>query len=1461
MKNRLSVTLRAALTAAAVVLFGMCTGDHQPTSPPGAAERGVPPLAATDPLGTEVLVGAGNAARCDGTKDEATALLLDNIAGTVFALGDNVRQSGSLQDYQNCYGPSWGRHKARTRPAAGDVEYKTAGAPGYFAYFGAAAGDPAQGYYSYNLGAWHVIVLNSAISTAEGSAQEQWLRADLTANTKFCTVAYLHHPRFSSIGTHVRKDVRPLWVALYDFRADVVLSAHYRAYERFAPQTPDEVADPEGLRQFTVGTGGQGVDNFPGGARPNSQVRGSNIYGVLKLSLADGSYTWDFVPIAGQTFTDTGSGTCHTRVLVASVAVSPDAATLIPGHSVQLAATPLDAEGNPLAGRVVTWSSSNPAIASVDATGLVTAHAAGPVTISATSEGKTGTAAITVSSVAVASVEVTPAATTIEANGDTVRLTAVARDADGNILTDRITTWTSSDAAAATVDANGLVTGVAPGGADVSVTIEGISDTATITVVPPAVASVQVTPATATMEAGMGLALTATLRDARGNTLTGRPVLWTSSDEAVAVVESDDGEVSGVAPGTATITATSEGQSGTAAITVVPPAVASVEVTPATASTVVGSTVQLTATPKSANGTPLPDRPVTWASNNTLVATVDAAGLVTGVGQGTATISATSEGKTGTSLIGVGVVPVASVEVTPSTASVTEGGTVQLTATPKDANGNPLSGRTVAWTRSDPAVGWVDANGLMLGLFPGSVTITATVEGQSGTSLVTVTPAPAGTPVVLVGAGDIATCPLVGDEATADVLDRTAGTVFLAGDNAYEDGTLAEYNACYGPTWGRHKSRTRPAPGNHEYQTPNGAGYYAYFGAAAGDPAKGYYSFELGDWHVIMLNPEIDAFAGSEQEQWLRADLAANERQCTLAIWHEPLFSSSSRDGSGGYTIGRAFYEALYEAYADVVVNGHDHVYERFAPQSPTGVRDDVQGLRQFTVGTGGSSLSGSGGPLLPNSETRNTQAWGVLKLTLRASSYDWEFLPGTGQVYSDAGSGVCHSPVPVPNQPPTARPGGPYQSEGAVTFDGSTSHDPDNNLPLTHSWDFGDGATATVATPTHTYAVDGIYTVTLTVTDSKGLSGDPATTTATIGNVVPTVNAGPDASALTGGTFTLNAIFSDAGGAGDAPWAYTFDWGDGASSTGSASAQGAISANHVYGTAGSYTVRVTVVDKDGGAGWDELVASVSPANTPQVFMGAGNIAQCTNDRDELTAQLIDANPGSTVFVLGDNAYPSGTLANYSNCYGPTWGRHKSRTHPTPGNLDYATGNANGYFDYWGAAAGERNKGWYSYDVGDWHIVVLNDLVAFGAGSEQEAWLRADLAASAKLCTLAYWHNPRFFSSTVAGWTSSSTRKILWDDLYAAGAEIVLNGQQHQYERMAPMRPDGTRDDVTGIREFSVGTGGESAGMPTVIHPNSETISIAYGVLKLVLSPDSYTWEFLTIPGSTYTDSGSGTCR
>jgi hypothetical protein len=271
--------------------------------------------------------------------------------------------------------------------------------------------------------------------------------------------------------------------------------------------------------------------------------------------------------------------------------------------------------------------------------------------------------------------------------------------------------------------------------------------------------------------------------------------------------------------------------------------------------------------------------------------------------------------------------------------------------------------------------------------------------------------APSSDPV-LVGAGDIASCDdLAGAEATAKLIDHIPGTVFAAGDLAYPDGSDEQFAKCYGPTWGRFKDRTRPAAGNHEYHSDGASGYARYFGAAAGDPKKGYYSYELGAWHIIVLNSECDQVGGcdaaSPQGKWLRQDLADSKTTCTLAYWHKPLFSSGGKHGNDPQM--KPLWDALYQANADVVLNGHDHDYERFAPQDPDGKLDKERGIREFVVGSGGKNSHRPFGATKPNSETRNAEAFGVLKLTLHAKSYDWEFVPEAGKTYSDSGTGTCH--------------------------------------------------------------------------------------------------------------------------------------------------------------------------------------------------------------------------------------------------------------------------------------------------------------------------------------------------------------------------------------------------------------------------------------------------------------------
>lgn len=262
---------------------------------------------------------------------------------------------------------------------------------------------------------------------------------------------------------------------------------------------------------------------------------------------------------------------------------------------------------------------------------------------------------------------------------------------------------------------------------------------------------------------------------------------------------------------------------------------------------------------------------------------------------------------------------------------------------------------------------------------------------------------------VLVGSGDIATCGRSGDEATADLLDRIPGTVFTTGDNAYESGTASQFAECYDPGWGRHKDRTRPTPGNHDYGTAGASGYFGYFGEAAGNPSKGYYSYDLGGWHVIALNSACDQVGGcgpgSPMVSWLKRDLAANPARCTAAYWHNPLFSSGEH---GNGTQMRTVWSALYRANADVVINGHDHDYERFAPQNPGGKLDRSRGIREFVVGTGGRELRPFD-KIQPNSRSRSAGAFGVLKLTLGAGSYNWKFVPVAGETFTDSGTGRCH--------------------------------------------------------------------------------------------------------------------------------------------------------------------------------------------------------------------------------------------------------------------------------------------------------------------------------------------------------------------------------------------------------------------------------------------------------------------
>ena len=443
--------------------------------------------------------------------------------------------------------------------------------------------------------------------------------------------------------------------------------------------------------------------------------------------------------IAGTSEGRSGSAVLTvSAVPVATVSVSLAATSVTVGGTTQATATARDAANNVLTGRPVAWASSNPAVAMVSGAGLVTSLTVGTATITATSEGRSGTAVLAVTAAPVATVTVSLAATSVTVGG-TTQATAVTRDAVNTVLTGRAIAWSSSNTSVATVNSSGLVTALAVGSATITATSEGRSGTGGLTVTAVPVASVSASLAPTSVAVGATSQATAVTRDASNNVLAGRTVTWSSSNTAVATVNSS-GLVTTLAVGTATITATSEGQIGNAVLTVTAVPVASVSVSLAASSLTVGATSQATAVTRDASNKVLTGRTVTWSSSNTAVATVNSSGLVTALDVGTATITATSEGQIGNAVLTVTAVPVASVSVSLAASSLTVGATTQATAVTRDASNNVLAGRTIVWSSSNTAVATVSVAGVVAAVGAGTATITATSETQSGTAVVTVPP-------------------------------------------------------------------------------------------------------------------------------------------------------------------------------------------------------------------------------------------------------------------------------------------------------------------------------------------------------------------------------------------------------------------------------------------------------------------------------------------------------------------------------------------------------------------------------------------------------------------------------------------------------------------------------------------------------------------------------------------------
>ena len=647
-----------------------------------------------------------------------------------------------------------------------------------------------------------------------------------------------------------------------------------------------------------------------------------------------------------------------------------------------------------------------------------------------------------------------------------------------------------------------------------------------------------------------------------------------------------------------------------------------------------------------------------WASGNAIA--------VIATGSGRRTAEAVDGDAAGAPLLhveydaaGGDLAPTLTITAPGSNAMFAVGEAVVFGATASDPEDGDLTA-AIAWSSSrDGPIGFGGAF-TTSSLSTGSHLLTASVGDSFGHVVSSTRQIEVGSDfAVMVGAGDISECSSTHDTDTAALLDNIPGTVFTLGDNVYNSGTLTEFNNCYGPTWGRHKARTRPATGNHDYDTSNAAGYYAYFGAAAGNtPPNGLYSYDVGAWHVVVLNSECAKIGGctrtSPQGQWLQADLAAHPNACTLAITHKARFGSGP---NGDHTILADLWQLLYEAGADVVLSGHDHDYERFDPQDPSARADPTRGIRQFIVGTGGAGLSAVGTPHA-NSVISNSNTYGVLKLTLRATSYDWQFVPVvSGSLFSDSGSAACVGPAP-PNATLSVVTGGP----GSVTLQ-----------PPGGTYPFGQVVTVT-AVPAPGAGFTGFSGDLSGATNPQALqmNASKAVTAsfATLANLVVTTSgpgsvtlSPPGGSYLPGTPVTLTAVpgasaaFSGWGGAlsgSTNPQQLTLN--------ASSSVSAAFTQLYGVATAAVGSGSVTLSPPAGPYPSGSTVTVTATPEPGSVFVGwSGDLAGTTNPSDLLVdgaksvtgtfATLFDigvttTGPGSVALEPPGGTYPAGTLVS-----------------------------------------------------------------------------------------------------------------------------------------------------------------------------------------------------------------------
>ncbi|HSF17629.1 MAG TPA: metallophosphoesterase [Vicinamibacteria bacterium] len=1599
-----------------------------------------------------ILVGAGDIAGCGPQNDEETAALLDGIPGTVFTLGDHAYPNATAQKFASCYGPSWGRHKARTRPSAGDHDYATAGASGYFDYFGALAGNAGDGYYSYDLGSWHIIALNSNCLEVGGcdpdSPQGQWLQADLASNPSTCTLAYWHHARFSSGNQGSTASAGDLFQMLYDAGADVVLNGHDHDYERFAPQNPDGALDPaHGVRQFVVGTGGATLQPFAS-VRPNSEVRNAGTHGVLKLTLNSTSYEWDFVPIAGMSFTDSGTGDCiDPRQPPATTIGSPSpGAVLMVGEPVSFVGEAIDPEDGDLT-TSLTWTSDRDGLVGTGGSFSTTMLSAGTHQISAkatNSGGLSGVAAIALTVTATAG-ETTFVEARVASSSDDAEESATGSVTLGSLDLDLV-----HDQASGTTQTVGIrfpqvgiprgahvseayvqfqASGVSTGPGSLVVEGEAVDDassfsssaanlssrprtSAAVSWSPPEWLTAgesgidQRTPDIASVleeivsrpgwQSAHSLSLIVTgtgtrMARAYDGDPMGAPSLQVSYQSLLftdRVLRSDlvadnrfylacDTITLGpdfhiVGPGSVVFRAGSRiiiedgfsvGSGAWVAMQLDPACtvdalpIVTIDA-PSDGSTFdLGETVDFVGVVSDEEDGDLTSR-LAWVSdrdgNVGAGGAVSVAGLSSGVHRITAWAS-DDEGLVGSGQITITVydTPPSVSIMAPSGGSSFELGTaVDFAGTAIDPEDGDL---TTGLTWVSDLDGGIGSGGAFITstLSPGQHTITASVTDSVG----------------LTATDQIALQVFTSTPPSVSITSPTSGASFDFGESIHfsstaldvEDGDLStavfwtsdlDGEIGLGGSFthaalslGQHRitasvTDSEGLPGSDQIiltvnNTPptvtitlpvEGAsfdfGENVDFSGTASDLEDGDLTaalswasdldgeiggggsftraaLSLGQHTITASVTDSDGITGSDQ-----ITLTMNNTPPTVTIslpvdgasfdFGENVgFSGTASDLEDGDLTTSLVWESdrdgslgMGGSLSKTTLSSGNHVITASAVDG-----EGLRGEAEVNLSVGDPAATIVEARIVSSSDDAEEDSSGLVALT----SSDLELVEGvTTQTV-----GVRFDGVDIPRDAAISRAYIQFQvdetgsaptvlliegesadhSFAFVETGGELSTRP--RTVATVSWsplawttvgEAGSGQRTPDLSPviqeivsrpgwSSGNALSVIFTGTgrRTAEAYDGLpNGAPLLHieyTGILQNGLPQVTIN---SPVNGATFETGEHIVFSGGAtdpedGDITSGLSWESDlDGVIGTGGSFVRFGLSE-------GTHIVTATATDTDGFAGFDQTVLTVSPGGA--VIVGAGDIAECGSQNDEGTALLLDTISG-TVITLGDNVYSDGTAQEFANCYDPTWGRHKWRTRPSAGNHDYHTPGASGYFDYFGADAGNPEEGYYSFDLGSWHIIALNsncsDIGGCGPGSPQGQWLQADLAANPSPCTLAYWHHARFSSGPHG---NASAAVDLFEMLYQAGADVVLTAHDHDYERFAPQDPNGNLDESRGIRQFVVGTGGSSLYSFGTVEPNSEVrYNDSHGVLKLTLHPTSYEWEFVPVAGSTFTDTGTGSC-